>query len=47
MMGKRGRPQMEGAPRKYTVPDDVHYWIKVHGGGKYLTYIIRAIKAAT
>ena len=46
-MSKRGRPTMEGTPHKYTVPDDVHAWIKDHGGGDYLTKIIRAIRAAS
>lgn len=42
---KAGRPTHEGTARKYVVADDVHEWIKSHGGGKYLTEIIRAIKA--
>lgn len=40
-----GRPKLEGQPRKYIVADDVHEWIINHGGGKYVTDIIRAIKA--
>lgn len=44
-MNKAGRPTHEGTARKYVVADDVHEWIKSHGGGRYLTEIIRAIKA--
>lgn len=42
---RAGRPQMEGQQRTYKVADDVHTWIKEHGGGAYLTTIIRAIMA--
>lgn len=44
-MANAGRPKLEGQPRKYIVADDVHEWIINHGGGKYVTDIIRAIKA--
>ena len=27
----------------YTVADDVHEWIMLHGGGQYLTDMFRAI----
>lgn len=40
-----GRPKNEGQPRKYVVADDVHEWIICHGGGRYLTDTIRAIKS--
>ena len=40
-----GRPKNEGQPRKYVVADDVHEWIIGHGGGRYLTDTIRAIKS--
>lgn len=36
---------MEGQPRKYMVADDVHKWIIEHGGGRYITDTIRAIKS--
>lgn len=43
----RGRPKQDGTARKYIVPDDVHKWIKEHGGGGYITTVIRAIKAVS
>lgn len=36
----------EGNMHRYKVADDVHEWILSHGGGKYLTEIIRAIIAS-
>lgn len=42
-----GRPAAEGKPRHYVVPDDVHEWIKAHGGSKYITDTFRAIKVAS
>lgn len=44
---KKGRPAAEGKAHKYVVPDDVHDWIKKHGGSKYITDTFRAIKATT
>lgn len=44
---KKGRPAAEGSVHKYVVPDDVHDWIRKHGGSRYITDIIRAIEAAT
>lgn len=44
---KKGRPAAEGKAHKYVVPDDVHDWIRKHGGSRYITDIIRAIEAAT
>lgn len=44
---KRGRRAAEGSVHKYVVPDDVHDWIKRHGGSRYVTETFRAIKAAT
>lgn len=44
-MANAGRPKNEGQPRKYVVADDVHEWIISHGGGRYVTELIRAIKA--
>lgn len=44
---KRGRRAAEGSVHKYVVPDDVHDWIKQHGGSRYVTETFRAIKAAT
>lgn len=44
---KKGRPAAEGSVHKYVVPDDVHDWIKKHGGSRYVTETLRAIKAAT
>ena len=41
----RGRPKHEGQQRKYVVADDVHEWITEHGGGQYLTDIMRVIMA--
>ena len=44
---KRGRRAAEGSVHKYVVPDDVHDWIRRHGGSRYVTETFRAIKAAT
>lgn len=44
---KRGRRAAEGSVHKYVVPDDVHDWIRHHGGSRYITDIVRAIVAAT
>ena len=44
---KNGRPAAEGKKRQYVIPDDVHDWIRQHGGSRYITDIVRAIKAAT
>lgn len=44
---KRGRRAAEGSVHKYVVPDDVHNWIRKHGGSRYITDIVRAIEAAT
>lgn len=44
---KKGRPAAEGSVHKYVVPDDVHDWIRKHGGSRYVTETFRAIKAAT
>ena len=44
---KRGRRAAEGRVHKYVVPDDVHDWIRQHGGSRYITDIVRAIEAAT
>lgn len=44
-MANAGRPKNEGQPRKYVVADDVHEWIISHGGGRYVTELIRALKA--
>lgn len=44
---KKGRPAAEGKAHKYVVSDDVHDWIKKHGGSKYITDTFRAIKATT
>ena len=44
---KRGRRAAEGSVHKYVVPDDVHDWIRRHGGSRYITDIVRAIEAAT
>lgn len=44
---KRGRRAAEGSVHKYVVPDDVHDWIKKHGGSRYITDTFRAIKVAT
>lgn len=41
----QGRKKYEGSRRMYTVADDAHAWIMEHGGGKYLTEIVRAIIA--
>ena len=38
-----GRPAIGGKRRQYVVTDDVHEWIMVHGGGKYITDTIHAI----
>ena len=47
MENKKGRPAAEGKAHKYVVPDDVHDWIKKHGGSKYITDTFRAIRATT
>lgn len=44
---KKGRPAAEGKAHKYVVPDDVHDWIRKHGGSRYITDTFRAIKATT
>ena len=44
---KRGRRAAEGSVHKYVVPDDVHDWIRRHGGSRYVTDTFRAIKAVT
>lgn len=44
---KKGRPAAEGKAHKYVVPDDVHDWIRKHGGSRYITETFRAIKATT
>ena len=44
---KRGRRSAEGSVHKYVVPDDVHDWIRRHGGSRYITDIVRAIEAVT
>lgn len=38
---------MEGTRRTYVVANDVHEYIMRHGGGKWLTEIVRAIKAVS
>ena len=40
-----GRCAMEGRTRRYIVADDVHEWIRQHGGGKYITDTMRTIMA--
>ncbi len=42
-----GRRTYEGRTRQIKLPDDVHKWITSHGGGRYLTEVIRAIIAVT
>ena len=44
---KRGRRAAEGSVHKYVVPDDVHDWIRKHGGSRYVTDTFRAIEAVT
>ena len=44
---KRDRRAAEGSVHKYVVPDDVHDWIRRHGGSRYITDIVRAIEAVT
>lgn len=39
------KPTYEGKQRRYKVADDAHEWIMEHGGGKYLTEVIRTIKS--
>lgn len=39
------KPHYEGKERYYIVADDVHAYIKAHGGGKFLTTYFRAIIA--
>ena len=41
-----GRKKHEGSRHMYTVADDVHEWIMLHGGGQYLTDMLRAIMHA-
>lgn len=38
-----GRYKYEGFRHSYTVPDDVHDYIKSHGEGKFLTSLIRKV----
>jgi len=40
-----GRYKIEGERHSYTVAGDAHDWIMSHGGGEYLTELIRTIKA--
>lgn len=42
---RAGRPAMEGRTRRYIVADDVHEWIRQHGGGQYITDTMRTIMA--
>ena len=42
-----GRRTYEGRTRQIKLPDDVHKWITSHGGGRYLTEVIRVIIAVT
>ena len=42
---RAGRHAMEGRTRRYIVADDVHEWIRQHGGGKYITDTMRTIMA--
>lgn len=37
------KPSYEGRTRKYIVADDVHEYIKMNGGGKFLTEYFRKI----
>ena len=39
------KPSYEGRTRKYIVADDVHEYIKMNGGGKFLTEYFRKIMA--
>lgn len=39
------KPTYEGRTRKYIVADDVHEYIKSHGGGRFLTEYFRKIMA--
>lgn len=41
----RGRKKQEGDRHMYTVADDAHEWIMSHGGGQYITDIMRVIMA--
>lgn len=36
-----GRPKQEGSRHMYTVADDAHEYIMAHGGGQYITNIVR------
>ena len=45
--GRKGRPAAEGKKRQYVIPDDVHEWIRSHGGSKYIADTFRAIKTTT
>ena len=38
-----GRKKTEGERHMYTIPEDVAQWIKEHGGGVYITGVIRDI----
>lgn len=38
-----GRPKSEGSRHLYTVADDAHEWIMMHGAGKYITETVRKI----
>ena len=42
---KGGRRSYEGARHTYHVADDAHEYIKKHGGGQWLTDVVRVIKA--
>ena len=37
------KPSYEGRTRKYIVADDVHEYIKMNGGGKFLTNHFRKL----
>lgn len=41
-----GRKRMEGERHMYTVASDAHAYIMKHGGGQWLTDIVRVIIAA-
>lgn len=38
-----GRKKTEGERHMFTIPADVADWIKQHGGGEYLTTLIRGL----
>lgn len=44
---KKGRKPAEGKKRQYVIPQDVHEWIMAHGGSRYITDTMRAIKTTT